>query len=101
MIWIQDPNQGCKGIKEEIISRAWTSSTPIPPQTGGHLEPQANGETPQLAVIICPDDLPQGMTVVGKGVTQSTGPLNLHLLPQLCYHHLQFYSQSLSQTQGL
>uniref|UniRef100_F7DF46 Eukaryotic translation initiation factor 4 gamma 1 n=1 Tax=Monodelphis domestica TaxID=13616 RepID=F7DF46_MONDO len=35
-------------------------------QTGGGLEPQANGETPQVAVIVRPDDRPQGATVGGR-----------------------------------
>ncbi|XP_044529166.1 eukaryotic translation initiation factor 4 gamma 1 isoform X1 [Gracilinanus agilis] len=65
-IRIRDPNQGGKDITEEIMSGARTSSTPTPPQTGGGLEPQANGETPQVAVIVRPDDRPQGATVGGR-----------------------------------
>ncbi|EHB13744.1 Eukaryotic translation initiation factor 4 gamma 1 [Heterocephalus glaber] len=59
-IQIRDRNQGGKDIPEEIKSGALTASTPIPPQTGGGLEPQANGETPQVAVIVQPDDWTQG-----------------------------------------
>ncbi|NWZ20474.1 IF4G1 factor, partial [Asarcornis scutulata] len=53
-IRIRDPNQGGKDITEEIMSGARTSSTPTPPQAGSGLEPQANGETPHVAVIIRP-----------------------------------------------
>uniref|UniRef100_A0A452E1U6 Eukaryotic translation initiation factor 4 gamma 1 n=1 Tax=Capra hircus TaxID=9925 RepID=A0A452E1U6_CAPHI len=42
------------------MSGARTASTPTPPQTGGGLEPQANGETPQVAVVVRPDDRSQG-----------------------------------------
>ncbi|XP_068829602.1 eukaryotic translation initiation factor 4 gamma 1 isoform X1 [Capricornis sumatraensis] len=59
-IRIRDPNQGGKDITEEIMSGARTASTPTPPQTGGGLEPQANGETPQVAVVVRPDDRSQG-----------------------------------------
>ncbi|XP_057594769.1 eukaryotic translation initiation factor 4 gamma 1 isoform X5 [Hippopotamus amphibius kiboko] len=59
-IRIRDPNQGGKDITEEIMSGARTASTPTPPQTGGGLEPQANGETPQVAVVVRPDDRVQG-----------------------------------------
>uniref|UniRef100_A0A8C5YFG2 Eukaryotic translation initiation factor 4 gamma 1 n=1 Tax=Microcebus murinus TaxID=30608 RepID=A0A8C5YFG2_MICMU len=59
-IRIRDPNQGGKDITEEIMSGARTASTPTPPQTGGGMEPQANGETPQVAVIVRPDDRSQG-----------------------------------------
>ncbi|NXE86531.1 IF4G1 factor, partial [Menura novaehollandiae] len=79
-IRIRDPNQGGKDITEEIMSGARTSSTPtppqvrgpsdtptgaegsacgpvqlsFPPQAGSGLEPQANGETPHVAVIVRP-----------------------------------------------
>ncbi|NWX42079.1 IF4G1 factor, partial [Steatornis caripensis] len=79
-IRIRDPNQGGKDITEEIMSGARTSSTPTPPQVrgppdwgsgmcmgpcrtpplppssqaGSGLEPQANGETPHVAVIVRP-----------------------------------------------
>ncbi|KAI1235944.1 hypothetical protein IHE44_0002037 [Lamprotornis superbus] len=53
-IRIRDPNQGGKDITEEIMSGARTSSTPTPPQAGSGLEPQANGETPHVAVIVRP-----------------------------------------------
>ncbi|NXO66525.1 IF4G1 factor, partial [Phainopepla nitens] len=53
-IRIRDPNQGGKDITEEIMSGARTSSTPTPPQAGSSLEPQANGETPHVAVIVRP-----------------------------------------------
>uniref|UniRef100_A0A8D2AJD8 Eukaryotic translation initiation factor 4 gamma 1 n=1 Tax=Sus scrofa TaxID=9823 RepID=A0A8D2AJD8_PIG len=59
-IRIRDPNQGGKDITEEIMSGARTASTPTPPQMGGGLEPQANGETPQVAVVVRPDDRSQG-----------------------------------------
>ncbi|XP_059776641.1 eukaryotic translation initiation factor 4 gamma 1 isoform X4 [Balaenoptera ricei] len=64
-IRIRDPNQGGKDITEEIMSGARTASTPTPPQTGGGLEPQANGETPQVAVVVRPDDRSQG-AVIGE-----------------------------------
>ncbi|XP_031823954.1 eukaryotic translation initiation factor 4 gamma 1 isoform X7 [Sarcophilus harrisii] len=70
-IRIRDPNQGGKDITEEIMSGARTSSTPTPPQTGGGLEPQANGETPQVAVIVRPDERPQEVTA---GARPGAGP---------------------------
>ncbi|NWI22992.1 IF4G1 factor, partial [Sula dactylatra] len=57
-IRIRDPNQGGKDITEEIMSGARTSSTPTPPQAGSGLEPQANGETPHVAVIVRPGSSP-------------------------------------------
>ncbi|NXA63480.1 IF4G1 factor, partial [Mohoua ochrocephala] len=57
-IRIRDPNQGGKDITEEIMSGARTSSTPTPPQAGSGLEPQANGETPHVAVIVRPGKCP-------------------------------------------
>ncbi|NXV37727.1 IF4G1 factor, partial [Rissa tridactyla] len=83
-IRIRDPNQGGKDITEEIMSGARTSSTPTPPQAGSGLEPQANGETPHVAVIVrpgkCPapppfnasslaDDRPKPALVVSKPVS--------------------------------
>ncbi|NXM64492.1 IF4G1 factor, partial [Illadopsis cleaveri] len=76
-IRIRDPNQGGKDITEEIMSGARTSSTPTPPQAGSSLEPQANGETPHVAVIVrpgkCPlpglDDRPKPALVVSKPVS--------------------------------
>uniref|UniRef100_A0A671G0Q4 Eukaryotic translation initiation factor 4 gamma 1 n=1 Tax=Rhinolophus ferrumequinum TaxID=59479 RepID=A0A671G0Q4_RHIFE len=65
-IRIRDPNQGGKDITEEIMSGARTASTPTPPQTGGSLEPQANGETPQVAVVVRPDDRSQGAIIGGR-----------------------------------
>ncbi|NXY79318.1 IF4G1 factor, partial [Glareola pratincola] len=76
-IRIRDPNQGGKDITEEIMSGARTSSTPTPPQAGSGLEPQANGETPHVAVIVRPgnppinatplaDDRPKPALVVSK-----------------------------------
>ncbi|XP_045706781.1 eukaryotic translation initiation factor 4 gamma 1 isoform X1 [Phyllostomus hastatus] len=62
-IRIRDPNQGGKDITEEIMSGARTASTPTPPQTGVGLEPQANGETPQVAVVVRPDDRSQGAII--------------------------------------
>ncbi|NXJ94022.1 IF4G1 factor, partial [Corythaixoides concolor] len=59
-IRIRDPNQGGKDITEEIMSGARTSSTPTPPQAGSGLEPQANGETPHVAVIVRPGERPSG-----------------------------------------
>ncbi|NXS76744.1 IF4G1 factor, partial [Pandion haliaetus] len=58
IIRIRDPNQGGKDITEEIMSGARTSSTPTPPQAGSGLEPQANGETPHVAVIVRPGKCP-------------------------------------------
>ncbi|NXF02030.1 IF4G1 factor, partial [Smithornis capensis] len=72
-IRIRDPNQGGKDITEEIMSGARTSSTPTPPQAGSGLEPQANGETPHVAVIVRPGKyLCQGWPalVVSKPVSQ-------------------------------
>ncbi|NXE00238.1 IF4G1 factor, partial [Chaetorhynchus papuensis] len=57
-IRIRDPNQGGKDITEEIMSGARTSSTPTPPQAGSGLEPQANGETSHVAVIVRPGKCP-------------------------------------------
>ncbi|NXW40120.1 IF4G1 factor, partial [Nyctiprogne leucopyga] len=68
-IRIRDPNQGGKDITEEIMSGARTSSTPTPPQAGSGLEPQANGETPHVAVIVRPDDRPKPAVVVSKPVS--------------------------------
>ncbi|NXD38519.1 IF4G1 factor, partial [Copsychus sechellarum] len=71
-IRIRDPNQGGKDITEEIMSGARTSSTPTPPQAGSGLEPQANGETPHVAVIVRPGKCPcQGWPalVVSKPVS--------------------------------
>ncbi|KFP00549.1 Eukaryotic translation initiation factor 4 gamma 1, partial [Calypte anna] len=80
-IRIRDPNQGGKDITEEIMSGARTSSTPTPPQAGSSLEPQANGETPHVAVIVRPgkclcqrwvpgvDDRPKPALVVSKPVS--------------------------------
>ncbi|NWR63777.1 IF4G1 factor, partial [Bucorvus abyssinicus] len=71
-IRIRDPNQGGKDITEEIMSGARTSSTPTPPQAGSGLEPQANGETPHVAVIVRPGKCPcQGWpaVVVSKPVS--------------------------------
>ncbi|XP_036303064.1 eukaryotic translation initiation factor 4 gamma 1 isoform X5 [Pipistrellus kuhlii] len=65
-IRIRDPNQGGKDITEEIMSGARTASTPTPPQTGVGLEPQANGETPQVAVVVRPDDRSQGAIIGGR-----------------------------------
>ncbi|KFV69651.1 Eukaryotic translation initiation factor 4 gamma 1, partial [Dryobates pubescens] len=76
-IRIRDPNQGGKDITEEIMSGARTSSTPTPPQAGSGLEPQANGETPHVAVIVRPgkclhwgaNDRPKPALVVSKPVS--------------------------------
>ncbi|NXF34228.1 IF4G1 factor, partial [Nyctibius bracteatus] len=71
-IRIRDPNQGGKDITEEIMSGARTSSTPTPPQAGSGLEPQANGETPHVAVIVRPGKCPcqgQPALVVSKPVS--------------------------------
>ncbi|NXU76235.1 IF4G1 factor, partial [Oreotrochilus melanogaster] len=78
-IRIRDPNQGGKDITEEIMSGARTSSTPTPPQAGSSLEPQANGETSHVAVIVrpgkclcqrwVPDDRPKPALVVSKPVS--------------------------------
>nr|P41110.1 RecName: Full=Eukaryotic translation initiation factor 4 gamma 1; Short=eIF-4-gamma 1; Short=eIF-4G 1; Short=eIF-4G1; AltName: Full=p220 [Oryctolagus cuniculus]AAA31242.1 initiation factor 4-gamma [Oryctolagus cuniculus] len=48
------------------MSGARTVSTPTPPQTGGGVEPQANGETPQVAVIVRSDDRSQGAIIGGR-----------------------------------
>uniref|UniRef100_A0A8D0HB38 Eukaryotic translation initiation factor 4 gamma 1 n=1 Tax=Sphenodon punctatus TaxID=8508 RepID=A0A8D0HB38_SPHPU len=69
-IRIRDPNQGGKDITEEIMSGARTSSTPTPPQAGSSLEPQANGETPHVAVIVRPDDRPKAGPIVSKPASQ-------------------------------
>ncbi|NXT84073.1 IF4G1 factor, partial [Zapornia atra] len=68
-IRIRDPNQGGKDITEEIMSGARTSSTPTPPQAGSGLEPQANGETPHVAVIVRPDDRPKPALEVSKPIS--------------------------------
>ncbi|XP_077785843.1 eukaryotic translation initiation factor 4 gamma 1 isoform X9 [Podarcis muralis] len=68
-IRIRDPNQGGKDITEEIMSGARTSSTPTPPQAGSGPEPQANGETSHVAVIVRPDDRPKAGPVVTKPVS--------------------------------
>ncbi|NWY12265.1 IF4G1 factor, partial [Aphelocoma coerulescens] len=78
-IRIRDPNQGGKDITEEIMSGARTSSTPTPPQAGSGLEPQANGETPHVAVIVRP----------GKCLCQgwACGVRGHHCIPgNLCPH---------------
>ncbi|KAF1558120.1 Eukaryotic translation initiation factor 4 gamma 1, partial [Eudyptes schlegeli] len=72
-IRIRDPNQGGKDITEEIMSGARTSSTPTPPQAGSSLEPQANGETPHVAVIVRPGKCPRQ----GVGVPASTAVASL------------------------
>ncbi|XP_008114435.1 eukaryotic translation initiation factor 4 gamma 1 isoform X3 [Anolis carolinensis] len=71
-IRIRDPNQGGKDITEEIMSGARTSSTPTPPQAGSGPEPQANGETPHVAVIVRPDDRPKAGPVVIKPASLET-----------------------------
>uniref|UniRef100_A0ABM5G412 Eukaryotic translation initiation factor 4 gamma 1 isoform X3 n=1 Tax=Pogona vitticeps TaxID=103695 RepID=A0ABM5G412_9SAUR len=71
-IRIRDPNQGGKDITEEIMSGARTSSTPTPPQAGSGPEPQANGETPHVAVIVRPDDRPKPGPGAGKPVSSET-----------------------------
>uniref|UniRef100_A0A7M4F030 Eukaryotic translation initiation factor 4 gamma 1 n=1 Tax=Crocodylus porosus TaxID=8502 RepID=A0A7M4F030_CROPO len=48
------------------MSGARTSSTPTPPQTGGGLEPQANGETPHIAVIVRPGECTWGVGIGGR-----------------------------------
>ncbi|NWQ82650.1 IF4G1 factor, partial [Columbina picui] len=85
-IRIRDPNQGGKDITEEIMSGARTSSTPTPPQAGSGVEPQANGETPHVAVIVRPGkrlcwggyDRPKPALVVSKPMSlepsKSTSP---------------------------
>ncbi|NWI21574.1 IF4G1 factor, partial [Crypturellus soui] len=65
-IRIRDPNQGGKDITEEIMSGARTSSTPTPPQAGSGLEPQANGETPHVAVIVRPGTCVRRVAAVGR-----------------------------------
>nr|XP_056706152.1 eukaryotic translation initiation factor 4 gamma 1 [Euleptes europaea] len=71
-IRIRDPNQGGKDITEEIMSGARTSSTPTPPQAGSGPEPQANGETPHVAVIVRPDDRPKTGPVISKSICSET-----------------------------
>ncbi|XP_026574665.1 eukaryotic translation initiation factor 4 gamma 1 isoform X5 [Pseudonaja textilis] len=71
-IRIRDPNQGGKDITEEIMSGARTSSTPTPPQAGSGSEPQANGETPHVAVIVRQDDRSKTGPVVSKPVSLET-----------------------------
>ncbi|KAM3834510.1 eukaryotic translation initiation factor 4 gamma 1 isoform 2-T4 [Vipera latastei] len=71
-IRIRDPNQGGKDITEEIMSGARTSSTPTPPQAGSGSEPQANGETPHVAVIVRQDDRSKASPVVSKPVSLET-----------------------------
>ncbi|XP_044290315.1 eukaryotic translation initiation factor 4 gamma 1 isoform X2 [Varanus komodoensis] len=71
-IRIRDPNQGGKDITEEIMSGARTSSTPTPPQAGSGPEPQANGETPHVAVIVRPDDRPKAGPVLTNPVSLET-----------------------------
>uniref|UniRef100_A0A8C5X9U6 Eukaryotic translation initiation factor 4 gamma 1 n=1 Tax=Malurus cyaneus samueli TaxID=2593467 RepID=A0A8C5X9U6_9PASS len=66
-IRIRDPNQGGKDITEEIMSGARTSSTPTPPQAGSGSEPQANGETPHVAVIVRPGKSQHGHGGCGGG----------------------------------
>ncbi|KAF1400973.1 Eukaryotic translation initiation factor 4 gamma 1, partial [Spheniscus magellanicus] len=74
-IRIRDPNQGGKDITEEIMSGARTSSTPTPPQAGSSLEPQANGETPHVAVIVRPGKCPcQGVGVPAGTAVASLPP---------------------------
>ncbi|NWJ08346.1 IF4G1 factor, partial [Crypturellus undulatus] len=65
-IRIRDPNQGGKDITEEIMSGARTSSTPTPPQAGSGLEPQANGETPHVAVIVRPGMRARRVASIGR-----------------------------------
>ncbi|ELW46901.1 Eukaryotic translation initiation factor 4 gamma 1 [Tupaia chinensis] len=79
-IRIRDPNQGGKDITEEIMSGARTASTPTPPQTGGGLEPQANGETPQVAVIVRPEPILEVEVTLSKPVPEaefSSSPLQV------------------------
>uniref|UniRef100_A0A8B9INR0 Eukaryotic translation initiation factor 4 gamma 1 n=1 Tax=Anser cygnoides TaxID=8845 RepID=A0A8B9INR0_ANSCY len=79
-IRIRDPNQGGKDITEEIMSGARTSSTPTPPQVSGGLEPQANGETPHVAVIVrpgtcvCPGVAVRGVQPVPLGLPAAPEP---------------------------
>ncbi|NXL29084.1 IF4G1 factor, partial [Glaucidium brasilianum] len=80
-IRIRDPNQGGKDITEEIMSGARTSSTPTPPQAGSGLEPQANGETPHVAVIVRPGKcvcwgvvVPGGMAAARLPPSKSASP---------------------------
>ncbi|XP_053162665.1 eukaryotic translation initiation factor 4 gamma 1 isoform X13 [Hemicordylus capensis] len=68
-IRIRDPNQGGKDITEEIMSGLRMSSTPTPPQAGSGPEPQANGETPHVAVIVRPDDRSKASPVISKPVS--------------------------------
>ncbi|NXD48848.1 IF4G1 factor, partial [Corvus moneduloides] len=77
-IRIRDPNQGGKDITEEIMSGARTSSTPTPPQAGSGLEPQANGETPHVAVIVRPGKcLCQGWVCQLAWLQQGSLPVSL------------------------
>ncbi|NWZ07485.1 IF4G1 factor, partial [Agelaius phoeniceus] len=77
-IRIRDPNQGGKDITEEIMSGARTSSTPTPPQAGSGLEPQANGETPHVAVIVRPGKcLCQGWLCQLAWLQQGSLPVSL------------------------
>ncbi|NXL73319.1 IF4G1 factor, partial [Leptocoma aspasia] len=77
-IRIRDPNQGGKDITEEIMSGARTSSTPTPPQAGSGLEPQANGETPHVAVIVRPGKcLCQGWMCQLAWLQQGSLPVSL------------------------
>ncbi|NXH89338.1 IF4G1 factor, partial [Edolisoma coerulescens] len=79
-IRIRDPNQGGKDITEEIMSGARTSSTPTPPQAGSGLEPQANGETPHVAVIVRPGKCPcQGWACGVRSHPCIPGDLCLHV----------------------
>ncbi|XP_025025330.1 eukaryotic translation initiation factor 4 gamma 1 isoform X6 [Python bivittatus] len=71
-IRIRDPNQGGKDITEEIMSGARTSSTPTPPQAGSGSEPQANGETPHVAVIVRQDERSKASPVVSKPISLET-----------------------------
>lgn len=112
-IRIRDPNQGGKDITEEIMSGARTSSTPTPPQVsepsdfpagaegsacgpvqlplcppqaGSGLEPQANGETPHVAVVVRPGKCPcQGWVCQLAGLQQ--GSLVLALQDVKCQPH--------------
>lgn len=82
------------------MSGARTASTTTPPQTRVSLEPQTNGESPQVAVIIQPDDLSRGAAIVGRpGLSGPSTALaqnpSLHRLLQP-HHHPQFWSRGLS-----
>uniref|UniRef100_A0A8C4J0T7 Eukaryotic translation initiation factor 4 gamma 1 n=1 Tax=Dromaius novaehollandiae TaxID=8790 RepID=A0A8C4J0T7_DRONO len=90
-IRIRDPNQGGKDITEEIMSGARTSSTPTPPQAGSGLEPQANGETPHVAVIVRPGkctwrcgslgEVPPDPHKTFSAITTVPGAVELPLVP--------------------